>query len=101
MTDDARFQLFQRLNDMDVRHITEDDLQRLRSEMRKEMMSKGHRSWQGLSFFKQMATLQSNGMSFWESHPEYRGFLWETAGEIYTEWKLLEDDDFWTAAHHA
>lgn len=23
------------------------------------------------------------------------------AGDVYTEWKMLEDGDFWTALHHA
>jgi hypothetical protein len=101
MTDDQRFQLLQRLNDADVAHVTVDDLERLRSEMREEMMSKGHWSWQGLSFFKAMATEQSNGMSYWESHPESHSFIWEMAHEVYTEWKMLSDDDFWTTLHHA
>jgi hypothetical protein len=100
MTDDARFQMLQRLNDADVRHVTQDDLERLRSEMREEVM-RGHWGWRGLSFFKAMATVHSNGMSLWEGHPEMRGIAWEIARETYTEWKLVQDDDFWTAAHHA
>ena len=101
MTDDARFQLLQRLNDADVKHITKDALEQLRSEMREEMMSPGHRSWIGLTFFKAMATVQSNGLSFWESHPESHGTIWEIADVTYTEWKMLEDDDFWAAVHEA
>ena len=101
MTNDEMFQAFERLRNADVGHVSVDNFERLRSEMRTEMMSKRHRSWQGLTFFKFLATMQPNGKNYWENNPRDHGFSWEYATEIYTEWKMLEDDDFWAAVHHA
>ncbi|HSD25586.1 MAG TPA: hypothetical protein VLB79_14795 [Solirubrobacterales bacterium] len=101
MTDDQRFQLLQRLNEVDVAHVTADYLERFRSELRADMISPGHRPWKGLSFFKAWATPQAGGKSYWESHPESHDLGWEMVREIYTEWKMLEDDGFWTAVHQS
>jgi hypothetical protein len=49
MTDHASFQPLQRLKEADVAQVSVDDLERLRSEMREEMMSEGHSARQEAS----------------------------------------------------
>src|SRR5262245_3973370 len=103
MTNDQRFQALRRLGqEADAWHASEDDLERLPSASRKEMSDRSH--WPYLYLFKSLARPSGDGKSVWEAsaatvdvHQQY----WEWTSAIYAEWKMIEDDDFWTAVHKA
>ena len=105
MTNDEMFQAFERLRNADVGHVSVDNFERLRSEMRDgDDESTRHRSWHGPHLLQILwRSCSRTGQNYLgEQSSRSHGFsLGVRHDEIYTEWKMLEDDDFWAAVHHA